>query len=363
MPRIIDVLSHPNVMDDELVYREPQGGNGDFRMGSQLIVQESQAAIFVRQGQALDVLGPGSHSLSTGNIPILSGLIGMVTNGRNPFTADVYFVNLKDMPQVGWGTNPPIIMYTPGRGYGFSLLRSHGVVDISVDDPMRFLKQYGVGKPILRLVDLRDRIQQLLNGELTKLLSKQKITNIQDANAMLDQLESGALAMLNDEFIALGMKIKSFGANGFDAKELTTEDIKTYGDQDAYERAKRLDIADKAAGNPGMAGGLAGAGLGLGLGQALGNQMDPNAQAQQQQLAQQQLMMNQMMMQMMQNQGQPNQPKPPAADALPASPQTKAEVQAMLDSLDAQFSAGKISEAAYNKLVAKWEQRLKELGG
>ena len=80
MARIIDVLSHPNVMDDELVYREPQGGNGDFRFGSQLIVQEGQAAVFVRQGQALDVLGPGSHTLSTGNIPILAGLIGMVTS-------------------------------------------------------------------------------------------------------------------------------------------------------------------------------------------------------------------------------------------------------------------------------------------
>src|SRR5258707_12762425 len=115
MARIIDVISHPNVMDDELVWREPQGGNGDFRMGSQVIVQESQEVVFVRQGQALDVLGPGSHSLSTGNIPLLSGLLGMVTNGRNPFTAEIYFVNHKDMPQVGWGTNPPIVMYTPGR--------------------------------------------------------------------------------------------------------------------------------------------------------------------------------------------------------------------------------------------------------
>ena len=51
MPRIIDVVDHVNVMDDELVYREPQGGSGDFRFGSQVIVQESQAAVFVRQGR------------------------------------------------------------------------------------------------------------------------------------------------------------------------------------------------------------------------------------------------------------------------------------------------------------------------
>src|SRR6266496_6768361 len=132
MARIIDIVSQPNVMEDELVYREPQAGDGDFRMGSQLIVQESQAAVFVRQGQALDVLGPGSHTLSTGNIPILAGLVGMVTDGRTPFTAEVYFVNKRDMPQVGWGTNPPIQMDTPVRSPGFTLLMTHGVVDIGI---------------------------------------------------------------------------------------------------------------------------------------------------------------------------------------------------------------------------------------
>ena len=192
MARIIDVVSHPNVMDDELVWREPQGGNGDFRMGSQVIVQESQAAVFVRQGQALDVLGPGSHSLSTGNIPILAGLVGMVTNGKTPFTAEVYFINLRDLPQVPWGTNPPIQMDTPGRSPGFALLITHGVVDIGIEEPVRFLKQYAIGKPALRLNDLRDRIQTMLISELAKLLSTQQITGIQGANALLANLEAGA---------------------------------------------------------------------------------------------------------------------------------------------------------------------------
>ena len=117
--RIIDIVSHPNVAAEELVWREPQGGSGDFRMGSRVIVQESQAAIFANQGQMLDALGPGSHVLSTGNLPLLSRLIGMVTSGNNPFTADVYFVNLRDMPQIGWGTNPPIQMDIANRSPGF----------------------------------------------------------------------------------------------------------------------------------------------------------------------------------------------------------------------------------------------------
>src|SRR5258708_25614228 len=290
MARIIDVVSHPNVMDDELVWREPQGGNGDFRMGSQVIVQESQAAVFVRQGQALDVLGPGSHSLSTGNIPILAGLVGMVTDGRTPFTAEVYFINLRDLPQVPWGTNPPIQMDAPGRSPVFGSMITHGVFDIGVEEPVRFLKQYAVGRPSLRLADLRDRIQTKLISELAKLLSTQQITGIQGANALLANLEAGAATELSSEFGALGMHIKSFNSSPFQAKDLTPEDIVKYGgDISTYERAKRLDVAETAAGNPGMAGGLTRAGGGLGVGPKPGAQLNPGQTATQQQYAQQQM--------------------------------------------------------------------------
>ncbi|HML20208.1 MAG TPA: SPFH domain-containing protein [Aggregatilinea sp.] len=359
MPRIIDVVDHTNVMDDELVYREPQGGSGDFRMGSQVIVQESQVAIFVRQGQVLDALGPGSHTLSTGNLPILSGLIGLATSGRTPFTADLYFVNLKDLPQVPWGTNPPIVLETPGKGVGVVLLITHGVIDIGVDDPMRFMKQYAVGKPILRLGDIRDRIQSMLLGELAGLLSTSGAQSIMDANRLLGDLEGAALARLNEQFAQIGMRIKAFEAKPFTAKDVPTDELRNYVDIDTWERIKRLDVANAAAGNPGAGGSLAGAGVGLGVGQSLGAAMNPEQAALQQQ---QQMMMNQMMMQMMQNNQQGGQQAPQQA-AAPAVPQTAAEIRAYLDQLDMKLASGELSESMYDKLSQKWEARLKELGG
>jgi len=358
---IINVVSHPNVMPDELVWREPQGGNGNFKMGSQCIVQEGQSAVFVRGGQALDELGPGTHTLSTANLPILSRLINMVvTDGKTPFTADVYFINKKDLPQVQWGTNPPIYMETPGRGPGFALLRNRGIVDIGIEDGMRFLKQYGMGMPLMRLDDLRDRIQTMLLGQLTQIISAQKIQTVQDANKMLGDLQAGALTMLNEQFQAIGMRIKAFQAGTFDLKDLTPDDIVKYGgDISTMERAKRLDIGMAAAQNPGAGGALASAGVGFGVGQTLGNQMSPEQQQMQQQLQQQQMMMQQMMMQqMMQN----NQGAKPAAPAN-ANPQTKEEIQAMIDSLDMKLANGEITEDTYKRLVAKWEDRLKGLGG
>ncbi|MCZ7538679.1 MAG: SPFH domain-containing protein [Anaerolineae bacterium] len=360
MPRIIDVVSHDNIMDDELCYREPQGGSGDFRMGSQVIVQESQAAVFVRQGQVLDALGPGSHTLSTANLPILSGLIGLVTGGRNPFTAELYFVNLKDLPQVPWGTNPPIVLETPGKGVGVVLLITHGVIDIGIDDPLRFMKQYGVGKPIVRLGDIRERIQSMLLGEVASLMSSSGAASIMDANRLLSDLEGAALARLNEQFAAIGMRIKAFEAKPFTAKEVSTEELRNYVDFETWERIRRLEVADSAASNTGMGGGLAGAGVGLGVGQQIGAALNPEAAALQQQ---QQMMMMQMMQQMMQQQGQGQQPAQPPAQAAPAVPQTAAEVRAYLDLLDAKLMAGEVSEELYNKLYAKWEARLKELGG
>jgi len=365
MPRIIDVIDHVNVADEEFAWREPQEGSGDWRMGSQVIVGESQAAVFVRGGQALDTLGPGRHTLSTANLPILSGLIGLATSGRTPFTADLYFVNLKDMPQVGWGTNPPIVLETPGKGMGVALLITHGIVDIGIDEPMRFVKQYGVGKPRVVLNDIKSRLQTILLGAISQLLLKSGAQSIPDANRILDDLEGAALAMLNEPFQALGLRIKAFEANPFTAKQVSEDELRDYVSLETWERVKRMSIAQTAAANTGAGGALAGAGVGLGVGQQIGAALNPDGAALQQQLQQQQLMMQQMMMQMMQNQGNQQQPQQPqqAAPAAGSGPQTKEQIQAMIDGLDMKLMNGEISEETYKMLVAKWQDRLKQLGG
>lgn len=364
--RIIDVVDHTNVVDDELVFRVPQEGSGDLRFGSQLIVGENQAAIFVRAGQALDAFTTGRHTLSVANLPILSSLIGLATSGRTPFTADVYFVNLKDMPQVGWGTVKPIYIEVK-TGLGIMLLRTHGVMEISVSEPMRFLKQYGIGKPITMLKDIKDRLQTILLGEINNILLSSGVQSLIDANRVLEDLESAALVKLNDKFEQIGIRIKAFEANPFDTVNVPVEELRDLVPMDVWlnvlERTKRLDIGMEAARNPGMGGALAGAGVGLGVGQQMGAMMNPNqpsvdVQAMQNQMMQQQMMMNQMMQQMMNNnQGGGQQQSAPAA----ANPQTREEIQALIDGLDMKLANGEITEAVYTRLVSKWEERLKSM--
>ncbi|MCU0499432.1 MAG: SPFH domain-containing protein [Anaerolineae bacterium] len=358
--RIIDVIDHTNVMEDELAYREPQQGSGDWRMGSQLIVGESQAAVFVRAGEALDAFGPGRHTLSVANLPILSGLIGLATSGRTPFTADVYFMNLKDLPQVGWGTSKPLYINVT-TGLGIMLLRTHGVMDLSISDPMRFLKQYAVGKPITRLRDIKERLQTVLLGEINNQLLKSGVDGLIAANALLEELEGAMLVKLSEKFEALGLRLKAFEANPFDTVTVPIEELRDLVPLETWmnvlERQKRLDIGMAAAQNQGLGGALAGAGVGLGVGQQMGAALNPDMAAMQQQMMQQQMMMQQMMQQQMMNNSNQQNARPAAAP-VNNNPQTKEEIQALIDSLDMKLMNGEISEENYNKLVAKWQARL-----
>jgi len=368
MPRIIDVIDHTNVMDDEFVYREPQHGSGDWRMGSQVIVGESQQAVFVRGGEALDALGTGRHTISVANIPLLSNLIGLATSGRTPFTADLYFINLKDMPQVGWGTNPPIPLETPGKGMGAVLLSTHGTMNLSIAEPKRFLKKFGVGKAITRLDDIKSALQTKLLGELTVLLMGSGVQSVPQANGLLSDLEGGMLVKLSaafeDEF---GIQIKSIDANPFRAKQASPDELMNYVDIAVWERVKRMQIAETAAGNEGggVAGTMAGAGIGFGMGNMMGQAMNPEQTAMQQQqqqmmMMQQQQMMQKMMEMMNQGGGQPQQAAPAAS---PASAGSREEIEAAIDQLDMRLMNGEISESIYNRLMGKWQKKLEELDG
>lgn len=365
--RIIDVVDHTNVMDDEFTYREPQRGSGDWRFGSQVIVGESQKAVFVRAGEALDALGTGRHTLSVANLPILSGLIGMATSGRTPFTADLYFINMKDMPQIGWGTNPPIPLETPGKGLGAVLLMTHGTMNISIADPMRFLKKFGIGKPITRVGDIKNSIQTKLLGELTVLLMGSSVQSVPQANAFLSDLEGGTLAKLSQEFEnEFGVSITSLDANPFRAQQASADELMNYVSLENYERIKRLQIAETAAGNEGLGGAAAGAGVGFGVGQQIGGAMNPQAAQSQQQQQMMQNMMMQQMMQMMQNMqgggGQQQQPQQQQQAPAPASGGgSREEIQAAIDALDIRLMNGEISESIYNRLMEKWQSRLDAL--
>jgi membrane protease subunit (stomatin/prohibitin family) len=333
MPRIFDIIEHPNVGKEELAYREPQSGSGDFRIGSQVIVRENQAAVFVRDGNALDALGAGSHTITTANIPLLVNFIGKAFNNQTPFKAEVYFLNMADFPQVGWGTTQPLALETPGKGLGWLLLQGHGVFDIKISDPQRFAKQYAIGQPVIRLSDIKERLLTVILGELQDIIATHAPGDLMGLNRMINEIEATMVAQMRDKFDAVGLTLKAFEMKPLTAAPTSAEDLRNMGllDVATYQALQAADALRDAAQNPsGMAGAGVGLGAGVGMGQALaGAFQQPPQQAEQKDVT--------------------------------ASPQTPKEVQALLDSLDMRLANGEISEDAYNRLVAKWQKKLDEM--
>src|SRR5918997_5430780 len=136
---ILDLIEHPDEYANEMVARVPETGSGEFRLGSQLVVRESQRAVFFRDGKALDVFGPGRHTLSTQNIPLLTGLLGIPFGGKSPFRAEVYFVTTRELTDLKWGTPQPLAFRD--NDFGMVRLRAIGAYSIRVADPQVFVTQ------------------------------------------------------------------------------------------------------------------------------------------------------------------------------------------------------------------------------
>ena len=105
-------------LNDVFVWKHPIE---DFNIGSQLIVHESQEAIFFRDGQALDLFGAGRHLLETGKLPIIDKLYKLPTNGSEVFHSEVYFVNMVTQTGIKWGTDSKVRMFDPASGLSVEL--------------------------------------------------------------------------------------------------------------------------------------------------------------------------------------------------------------------------------------------------
>ena len=137
MARIFDIVEFVDETGAEMVHRVPERGSGDFRIGSQVIVRESQHAVFFRDGKALDTFKAGRHTITTANLPLISGLIQQATSGKTPFTAEVYFVSMREFLDLKWGTAEPIPLRD--TDLGLVRLRAFGTFSMQVSDPALFV--------------------------------------------------------------------------------------------------------------------------------------------------------------------------------------------------------------------------------
>lgn len=273
MPRIFDVVEYPREMVDEIVHRFPETGVADLRIGSQVIVRESQAAVFFRDGHALDVLGPGRHTITTANIPILTGLVGNLFGDRTPFTAEIYYVSMREFADRKWGTPQPIIVRNTGVGLGVALLQGFGSYSFQVSDPQQFVTQIVGQLHTYRTQDIENRLRTMLLSKLQDVLGETTVKkNVLDLIGLTDELSAAVRAKAQDDFLALGLMLKSFYIGNLKPSDKSAAELRDMGmlDMQTYMQLQAADAMRDAAQNPsGGAGLTAGIGAGMGVGQVL----------------------------------------------------------------------------------------------
>lgn len=277
MARIFDVVEYPSEMKDEIVHRFPEQGIADLRMGSQVIVRESQRAVFFRDGQALDVFGPGRHTITTANVPLLTNLLGTLFNDRTPFTAEVYFVSMREFVDHKWGTPQPIIVRNPGMGLGVALLQGFGSYSFQVKDAQQFVTQVVGAQGMYRSSDIENRLRSMLLSKLQDLLGETAARNsVLDIIGLTEELGAGVRAKAQDDFAALGLVLKAFYIANLKPSDKSAEELRAMGmlDMQTYTQLQAADALRDAAQNPsGGAGLTAGIGAGMGLGNVIGDSL------------------------------------------------------------------------------------------
>ena len=349
MARIIDVVQFLDETGNEIIHREPEDGPGDFRLGSQVIVRESQTALFFRDGRALDLFGPGRHTITTYNIPLLASIIGLATQGQSPFPAEVVFINMRTFIDQKWGTPEPLAFRDPS--FGMARLRAIGTYAYQVQDPRLFVNQIAGQQGIFTTGQLQDYLRGIIVQRFTDTLGEQQ-RSLLDLPGVYSELALTTRTRLADDFTALGLVLGALYVNAITPTEETAKAIDerasmgAIGDMDQYLKFKSARALGDAALNT---SGGAGTGVGLGAGIGLGAGMAG--------------MVGQAF-----NQAQPQSAPQPAPQSQPApsgaaEPVTKEQVRQMIDGLDQRLSNGELSEVTYNRLIQKWEARLQELGG
>ncbi len=212
--QFIEIIEWLDDSNDTIIYKFPDEDR-EIKMGAQLVVRESQVALFLNEGKLADVYGPGRHELSTRNMPILSTLKGWKYGFNSPFKCDVYFVSTKQL-EIKWGTKQPILIRDPE--FDAVRIRAFGNLYFKVVDAPKFFTEVAGTDSKVTTDEIIDRFRGLIITKFTSSIGKTG-KSILDLASMGADLGAELLPFINKDLEAIGLEIKSFNVESINLPE------------------------------------------------------------------------------------------------------------------------------------------------
>ncbi|HWS39533.1 MAG TPA: SPFH domain-containing protein [Actinoplanes sp.] len=262
---LVDIIEWLDDSRDTIVWRFPRYQN-EIKMGAKLVVRESQTAVFVNEGRVADWFAPGTHTLTTQNMPVMTTLKNWRHGFDSPWKAEVYFVSTRLFTDMKWGTQNPVMVRDPE--FGAVRLRAFGSFAMKVSDPGRLLSELVGTDPQFRTAEVHEFLRQLVVGHLGSALATANVPMLDLASKQLS-IGKTLSEVLTVELASSGIAIPKFVIENIsvppevEAALDKRTSMGVIGNLDTYTKFQTAEAIGNASGGGSDA-------IGLGIGMAAG---------------------------------------------------------------------------------------------